>query len=130
PEVERLGGRRAEAMARGENCVTVRERGAASGEIVTALEEGEIERVLGEIQARGLKHVAVCLLFSFVNGEHERRIGRRLEAAGLTVSLSSELLAEFREYERASTVAINAALRPRVKGYLEALDAELERMEA
>jgi N-methylhydantoinase A len=65
--------------------------------------------------------VAVCLLFSFVNPAHERRVGEMCQAAGLTVSLSSELLPEFREYERASTTAINASLRPTVERYLASL---------
>src|SRR5689334_682818 len=86
-----------------DNWFTVRERIDASGHVVEPLTDSEVERVLAEVTARGLKHAAVCLLFSFVNPSHERRLGERLAAAGITVSLSSDVLPEFREYERAST---------------------------
>ncbi len=79
----------------------------------------------GTCNRRGLRHAAVCLLFSFVNPDHERRVGRALEAAGVTVSLSCDVLPEFREYERASTTAINASLRPTVAEYLGKLSGEL-----
>ena len=75
----------------------------------------------------GLKHVAVCLFFSFFRiPQHEKRIGEACEAAGLSVSLSSEVLPEFREYERASTTVINASLRPTVEKYLGELKKGLE----
>jgi N-methylhydantoinase A len=81
--------------------------------------------LVAEIKQRNLNHVAVCLLFSFVNPVHEQMVRRRCEAAGLSVSLSSELLPEFREYERASTTAINASLRPTVASYLRSLESGL-----
>jgi len=108
-----------------ENWFTVRERIDARGEVVIALEDDEIEKLSKQIRARGLGHVAICLLFSFVNPLHERRLGEKLIGAGLTVSLSSEILPEFREYERASTTAINASLRPTVQKYLESLRKDL-----
>jgi N-methylhydantoinase A len=107
------------------NWFTVRERVDASGHVVEPLADADVERVVAEVTARGLKHAAVCLLFSFVNPRHERRLGERLAAAGVTVSLSSDVLPEFREYERASTTAINASLRPTVQGYLKALQEGL-----
>lgn len=108
-----------------ENCFEVRERIDAAGEFVEALDDAGLDRVVAEIVARGLRHVAVCLLFSFVNPAHERRVGDRCTSAGLAVSLSSDILPEFREYERASTVAVNAALRPIVGAYLAALESGL-----
>ena len=108
-----------------ENCFTVRERIGASGEVVEALCEEEIDRVVEAVKARGLRQAAVCLLFSFVNPEHERRLGCRLEEAGIAASLSCDVLPEYREYERASTTAINAALRPTVQAYLQALQSDL-----
>jgi N-methylhydantoinase A len=101
-----------------ENWFTVRERLDARGGIVTPLEDADVDRLVRDVQRRNLRHAAVCLLFSFVNPDHERRVGRALEAAGITVSLSCDVLPEFREYERASTTAINASLRPTVAGYL------------
>jgi N-methylhydantoinase A len=107
------------------NWFTVRERIDARGNVVTALDPGDLERVVHLIKTRGLKHAAVCLLFSFVNPAHERQVGAALEAAGLTVSLSCDVLPEFREYERASTTAITASLRPTVESYLRKLEEEL-----
>jgi N-methylhydantoinase A len=108
-----------------ENWFTVRERMGAGGEAVVALSASEVEGLVEEIEGAGLRHVAVCLLFSFLNPSHEQMIRRACEAAGLTVSLSSDVLPEFREYERASTTVINASLRPTVEKYLAALEAGL-----
>src|SRR5687768_9302108 len=110
-----------------ENWFTVRERVGAAGEVVETLDPAEVDRLVETIRGRGLLHVAVCLLFSFVNPAHERVIGERCEAAGLTVSLSSDVLPEFREYERASTTVINASLRPTVEAYLHELETGLRR---
>src|SRR5688572_15603718 len=108
-----------------ENWFTVRERVGAAGEVVETLDPAEVDRLVETILGRGLRHVAVCLLFSFVNPAHERMVGDRCRAAGLTVSLSSEVLPEFREYERASTTVINASLRPTVEAYLHELETGL-----
>src|SRR5688572_4753628 len=86
-----------------ENWFTVRERIDARGDVIAPLTHDEVDRLIDAIQSRGLRHVAVCLLFSFINPAHERMIGARCEAAGMTVTLSCDVLPEFREYERAST---------------------------
>ena len=121
PKLYDLHVRRAPPITPPENCFTVRERISARGEVIVSLSDPQIDRLVEAIQSRRLSNVAVCLLFSFINPTHEQMIGRRCEAAGLTVSLSSEVLAEFREYERASTTAINASLRPVVAEYLSNL---------
>src|SRR5437867_3767871 len=108
-----------------ENWFIVRERIDANGGVVEPLADAEVDRLASDLLARGLRHAAVCLLFSFVNPEHERRLGDALARAGITASLSSDILPEFREYERASTTAINASLRPTVQTYLELLKAHL-----
>jgi N-methylhydantoinase A len=116
---------RPEPITPEQNWFTVRERVGSRGDVVTQLDDGEIDRLVRDVQRRGLRHAAVCLLFSFVNPDHERRVGAALEGAGITVSLSSDVLPEFREYERASTTAINASLRPVVAEYLRRLGDEL-----
>ena len=121
PELYALRVERPAPITPEENWFAVRERIDSRGEIVESLAESEIDGLIDRSKARGLKDVAVCLLFSFANPVHEEMIGRRCEAAGLTVSLSSRVLPEFREYERASTTAINAALRPPVENYLRKL---------
>ena len=125
PNLYALNVQRPSPITPEENWFTVHERISATGEILEPLGEDEAQRVIETIRSRGLRHVAVCLLFSFINPAHEQLLGRMCADAGLTVSLSSDVLPEFREYERASTTAINASLRPIARDYLEALEAGL-----
>ena len=74
---------------------------------------------------REVDSVAVCLLHSYANPSHERLVGEKLRAAGLNVSLSSEILPEYREYERAATTVVNAYVSPLMAQYIESLDASL-----
>ena len=127
PAMYALRVRRPAPVTPAENWFTVRERVDAAGSVVEPLDDADVRRVVQEITAKGLKHAAVCLLFSFVNPAHERRLAEALRDAGVTVSLSSDVLPEFREYERASTTAINAALRPTVEAYLRALQEGMPR---
>ena len=79
------------------------------------------------LRREGVESVAVCLLHSYVNPEHERRVGAILaeELPGVPVSLSAEVAPEFREYLRASTTVINAVIRPVVERYLERIEGRL-----
>jgi N-methylhydantoinase A len=69
----------------------------------------------------------VCLLHSYVNPAHEQRAADRLRRAGWRVSVSSEVLPEYREFERWSTTAVNAYVAPLIDRYLERLERELSR---
>ena len=97
------------------------ERVAATGQVVISLDERAVEAVLDRVVAAGAEALAVCLLFSFANPSHEQTIKRLAEARGLPVSLSSEILPEFREFERASTTALNAYVSPLMARYLQRL---------
>jgi N-methylhydantoinase A len=101
---------------------TVRERMGPSG-VVVPLDDEELARIVPVLRAAEVEAVAVCLLFGFLHPEHERRIGDAIRTAlpDLAVSLSSELLPEFREYERMATVTADAYLAPRVTAYLRRL---------
>jgi len=101
----------------------VTERIDAQGEIVTPLAEDEIDGVVAAIRDARIETVAVSLLFSFLNDRHERRLGERLRGAlpGVGVYLSSEVLPEIREFERASTTAVCAYVGPLLAGYLDRL---------
>ncbi len=100
----------------------LRERVDAAGRSLEAPSEEELDRVTGELERAAPEAVALCLLFSFANPTHERALARRLRARGMRVSVSHEVLAEFREYERTATVLANAYLTPAVSGYLEAVE--------
>ena len=102
-------------------------RTAADGSALHAFDDAEAERVAAEIAATGVTEVAVCLLFSFADGSDERRFGEVAARHGLRATLSCDVLPEFREYERASTAAAAAHLRPPVEKYLSALVGELPR---
>ena len=110
----------------------ITERIDAQGEVVTPLDEAEIDALIDSIRGlEGVQAVAVCLVFSFLNDAHERRIGERLRAAlpDLPVFLSSEILPEIREFERTSTTAVCAYVGPVLASYLERLAAALAELD-
>src|SRR5258708_12594371 len=76
------------------------------------LDETSLKAAIEQLQAANVEAVAICLLFSFANPAHERKVAGEARAAGFYVSASSEALPEFREYERTSTVVLNSYLRP------------------
>ena len=103
----------------------VTERIDAQGQVVTPLDESEIDGLIAAIRDAGLETVAVSLLFSFLNDSHERLLGERLRCAlpGVGIYLSSEVLPEIREFERASTTAVCAYVGPLLAGYLDRLQS-------
>lgn len=105
----------------------VRERIDAAGNIVTPLDEAAVRRFLNEILERGIGTVAICLLNSYVNPIHERRIAEiaRAEFPSLQLSVSSEILREFREYERTSTTVANAFVLQPINKHLDQLEEAL-----
>ncbi len=109
-----------------ERCFEVPERVGPRGEILEPLDPEAVERVLGEIVAAEVESLAVVFLFGFANPAHEQEVGRRAAARGLCVSLSSEILPEYREYERASTTAANAYVAPLMERYLTRLEHSLD----
>jgi N-methylhydantoinase A len=110
-----------------DRAVAVRERLGPAGEVVTPLDEDSVRSAAELLRRAEVESVAVCLLHSYVNPEHELRIGAILaeELPGVPVSLSAEVAPEFREYLRASTTVINAAIRPVVQRYLERIERRL-----
>ncbi|HLM76810.1 MAG TPA: hydantoinase/oxoprolinase family protein [Rubrobacteraceae bacterium] len=106
---------------------TVKERMGPDGEAF-ALDEESLENVVSTIEEAEVEAVAVCLLFAFMHPEHEQRVGEALREAlpDVHVSLSSEVLPEFREYERFSTTAADAYLAPRLAAYLSNLASQVE----
>jgi N-methylhydantoinase A len=97
------------------------------GQVVTPLEEDSVVEAAQLLLRRGINSVAVCLLHSYLNNVHERRVRDILarEMTDATISISSEVLSEFREFERSSTTALNAYLAPIVGGYLRHLQADI-----
>jgi N-methylhydantoinase A len=110
-----------------ENTVEVHERIGARGEVVRELDEASVRKGLETLKARGVQAVTVSLMNAFANPAHERRI-RELAGEilpGLPLSLSSDILPEMREYERALTTVANSYVRPTVARYLANLENKL-----
>jgi N-methylhydantoinase A len=103
----------------------ITERVGADGAVVTPLAESEIEGLIAALKAARVDAIAVALVFSFLNPEHERRLGARLRAAlpAVPVYLSSDVLPEIKEFERSSTTAVCAYVGPILASYLARLGA-------
>ncbi len=102
----------------------VEERVTADGTPLVALDPQALDPLVAQIRAQGAESVAICLLFSFLYPEHERLIGAALNGH-VAVSLSSEILPEYREYERMSTTVINAYVAPLMDRYLRRVEEGL-----
>ena len=108
----------------------VRERLNYQGEVLRPLETSDVDRAIEKIAQEGVESVAVCLLHSYANPEHERYIAEALRERmpQVNLTLSSELLPEMKEYERTSTTVINGYVRPVVERYLGLLTEGLRDM--
>jgi N-methylhydantoinase A len=105
--------------------VEVRERLDERGAVLTPLDPDSIDEAIAVLKLAEVDSVAVCLLFSFANPAHEQAVVAAARAAGFHVSASSEVLPEFREYERTSTVVLNAYVAPIMDRYLGELERSL-----
>ena len=105
----------------------VPERLLADGSILKTLDEAAARRALAELARDGVEALAICLLHAYVNPAHERRLSEiaREVSPGLSVSCSSEVVPEIREYERASTTCANVYVAPLMARYLEDLERRL-----
>jgi N-methylhydantoinase A len=104
----------------------VAERTAAGGRILVRPSPASLNRLERSIRRSGAESAAVCFLFSFRNPANERVAARALAGLEIPVSVSHQILPEFREYERLSTVVINAYLVPRLGAYLARLERAFE----
>jgi N-methylhydantoinase A len=105
----------------------VEERLYATGEVFKPLDEESAKTTIGALKARGVESVAVCLLHAYANAAHEQRLGEllRQQFPQAYISLSHEILREFREYERTSTTVLNSYVGPIVSRYLVSLERML-----
>jgi len=107
----------------------VAERIDARGRVLRPLEEGRLLELIPRLEELGVEAVAVSFLFSYLNPTHEQKVKAVLKRKlDVPVVISSEVLPEYREYERTSTTAVSAALRPVVGSYLERLARRLNEL--
>jgi N-methylhydantoinase A len=99
----------------------VNARVTASREILEPLRDSEVEELFEKLLRANCDSIAVSLLFSFVYPQHEKKIAKALAKLGVPLSISSQILPEYREYERTSTVTVNAYLQPLMGRYLRRL---------
>ncbi len=117
-------------LAPGARRVEVRERVAADGAVVTPLDEASVVEAIERLRVLRVEAVAICLLFAFVNPEHERRVAEAVRRAmpDVPVSLSTEVDPAFREYERTAATCFDAYVKPVVDTYLARIEAALARI--
>ncbi len=108
--------------------VEVDERVASDGRVLRALDTDEVKQVVRSIQDAGVESVAICLINSYENPEHEAKIKALLNELSphLYVSASYEVLPQIREYERTSTTVTNAYVKPITVKYLQKLSSRLQ----
>ena len=104
----------------------IQERTAADGEILTEPTRKELQELTERVSAARPESVAVSLLFSFANPQNEQAVAESLKSLGIPLSISHQILPEFREYERISTIVINAYLQPVMGRYLDNLERGLK----
>jgi N-methylhydantoinase A/oxoprolinase/acetone carboxylase beta subunit len=110
--------------------LTVPERVLNDGSVLVPLDEEKAREQVRKLKESGVESVAVCFLFSFLNNEHEARVAEivREEFPDAFLSVSSEVLPQYREYERFSTVCLNAFVGPKVATYVRRIEDQLQEM--
>jgi N-methylhydantoinase A len=123
PELYNLNAVKPPPLVPDELRLGVAERVVASGEVLQALDETSLGALVEKLRGENVESVAVSLLFSFLHPQHEEQVEKAIAALGVPVSISSRILPEYREYERTSTVVINAYLQPLMGRYLKRLNS-------
>lgn len=100
------------------------ERTTADGTLLLRPSDRELRRLKAKVLRSGAESIAVCLLFSYTNPANEQSVAHVLRELRIPLSISHQILPEFREYERLSTTTINAYLMPRIGAYLASLERE------
>jgi N-methylhydantoinase A len=103
----------------------IQERISATGEILIEPTAADLQKLAHQIASVKPESVAISLLFSFANAKNEEAVAASLQEIGVPLSISHQILPEFREYERTSTVVINAYLQPVMGRYLGNLERAL-----
>ncbi|HSG47509.1 MAG TPA: hydantoinase/oxoprolinase family protein, partial [Longimicrobiales bacterium] len=124
PQLYALVGHRPPPLVAREDRLGIPGRLGPRGDEVEALDPAALEALSTLVEERGAQSVAVCLLHAYANADHERAVADALDSLDLPMSVSSELLPEFREYERTSTTVVNAYVAPVMSRYLGRLSQE------
>ncbi|MGA9509906.1 MAG: hydantoinase/oxoprolinase family protein [Candidatus Sulfotelmatobacter sp.] len=104
----------------------IEERTASNGEILTSPSSSDLKSLVSRISEKHPDSIAISLLFSFANPQNELAVAETLKQLCVPLSISHQILPEFREYERTSTAVVNAYLQPIMQQYLESLERRVE----
>jgi N-methylhydantoinase A len=121
PELYNLNAVKPPPLVPGNLRFGLRERVSADGKVLEPVDESELTALVERLRKAKVDSAAICLLFSFANSEHEKLVNQALAALNIPLSVSHQILPEYREFERTSTVAINAYLQPLMGSYLNRL---------
>src|SRR3954454_20633020 len=127
PESYNLFFHRHEPLVSRRMTLEIEERLLASGDVDTPLKKASVAAACKALKGAGIEAVAVCFLHAYANPEHERVAGEMIRKAmpGVYLSLSHDILREYREFERMSTTVVNAYIGPKVCGYVKSLKSSL-----
>lgn len=130
PKLYDLSFRKSPALVERRMRFEITERIDASGQVLTPVVLEELVSIAQQINAEGIEAVAICLLHSYANPAHERKIAEELRkhCPNIPVSASVDIMPQIQEYERTSTAVVNAYVRPRMQTYLERLAERLVNM--
>ncbi|MBB5021399.1 hydantoinase/oxoprolinase family protein [Desulfurispira natronophila] len=117
-ELYQLDYQRAIPLVPSERRFGIAGRISSEGKEIEPLDLTQLSKLQHQIKSSGAQAVAVCLLFSYLNPDHEDRVRELLQNLDIPICLSHEILAEFREFERTSTTVINAYVLPKMKDYI------------
>lgn len=121
PDIYSLAPRRREPLVPRSRRIGVRERTAHDGAVSQPLSAAEVRRAVAAVRRSGAQAVAICLLHSYAEPEHEARLAAALRDRGFDCSVSVELVREYREYERLSSTVLNAYVAPAMRRHLARL---------
>jgi N-methylhydantoinase A len=122
PQLYALTGTREPALVNDDARVGVAGRLDHTGAELEALDAAELRELAQRIAALQPDSIAICMLHSYANAQHERAVADAVASLGVPLSVSSELLPEYREYERTATTVVNAYVAPRMDRYLGAIE--------
>ena len=101
------------------------ERTTFEGEILKGIKKSEVLALVSKLKRNKVDGISVCFLHSYANPANEQKVKKYLSTLGIPISTSYEILPEFREFERTSTIVANSYLLPKVKTYMETISKQL-----
>ncbi len=124
-----LKGEKVNYLVSPNNCFGLSERTLSSGVIEKKISFKELEKIITKLKSKKIESIALVFINSYINPENEKTVAEELRKNNFLVSVSSEILPEYREYERASTTLINAYVMPVVNNYLKNLESKIPKVD-